>query len=118
MPRIPHFFCLVTISIFVLLEILVLYPDYRHSHRDGLDNILIILIGGIPIRHPCRWRSQLAKCKAIRAQDYKMLAVCIDVPFVGSRKSLGHRPQLLELQFLSLLSPATINILSVKPRVN
>ena len=38
-------FCLVTIGIFVLPEILVLYPTYHYSYR-GLD-ILVLLIGGI-----------------------------------------------------------------------
>jgi len=65
-------FCLVTIGIFVLLEILVLYPAYHYSYRDGLDNILVLLIGGIPIAMPTVFSvtlavgaQQLAKYKAI-----------------------------------------------------
>jgi H+-transporting ATPase len=65
-------FCLVTIGIFVLLEILVLYPAYHYSYRDGLDNILVLLIGGIPIAMPtvlsvtlAVGAQQLAKYKAI-----------------------------------------------------
>jgi len=45
-------FCMVSIGIFVLLEILILYADFRYSYRDGLDNILVLLIGGIPIAMP------------------------------------------------------------------
>jgi len=65
-------FCLVTIGIFVLLEILVLYPAYHYTYRDGLDNILVLLIGGIPIAMPtvlsvtlAVGAQQLAKYKAI-----------------------------------------------------
>ena len=65
-------FCLVTIGIFVLLEILVLYPAYHDTYRDGLDNILVLLIGGIPIAMPtvlsvtlAVGAQQLAKYKAI-----------------------------------------------------
>lgn len=39
-------------GIFVLLEILILYADFRYSYRLGLDNILVLLIGGIPIAMP------------------------------------------------------------------
>ena len=65
-------FCLVTIGTFVLLEILVLYPAYHYTYRDGLDNILVLLIGGIPIAMPtvlsvtlAVGAQQLAKYKAI-----------------------------------------------------
>jgi H+-transporting ATPase len=65
-------FCLVTIGLFVLLEILILYPAYHYSYRDGLDNILVLLIGGIPIAMPtvlsvtlAVGAQQLAKYKAI-----------------------------------------------------
>jgi H+-transporting ATPase len=65
-------FCLVSIGIFVLLEILVLYASYRFSYRRGLNNILVLLIGGIPIAMPtvlsvtlAVGAQQLAKHKAI-----------------------------------------------------
>jgi H+-transporting ATPase len=65
-------FCLVSIGIFVLLEILILYADFRYSYRRGLDNILVLLIGGIPIAMPtvlsvtlAVGAQQLAKYKAI-----------------------------------------------------
>ena len=45
-------FCLVTIGIFVIAEIFVLYAGFRWSYRSGLDNILVLLIGGIPIAMP------------------------------------------------------------------
>lgn len=67
-------FCLVSIGIFVVLEIIILYgaPSFRYSYRDGLDNILVLLIGGIPIAMPtvlsvtlAVGAQQLAKHKAI-----------------------------------------------------
>jgi H+-transporting ATPase len=65
-------FCLVSIGIFVILEILILYADFKYPYRDGLDNILVLLIGGIPIAMPtvlsvtlAVGAQQLAKHKAI-----------------------------------------------------
>jgi H+-transporting ATPase len=65
-------FCLVAIGIFVFLEIVVLYPAYHYTYRRGLDNILVLLIGGIPIAMPtvlsvtlAVGAQQLAKYKAI-----------------------------------------------------
>lgn len=65
-------FCLVTIGIFVLAEILCLYAGFRYRYRRGLDNILVLLIGGIPIAMPtvlsvtlAVGAQQLAKYKAI-----------------------------------------------------
>ncbi|KAG2210931.1 hypothetical protein INT47_000088 [Mucor saturninus] len=45
-------FCLCTISLFVLIEILVMYPKFHYKYRTGIDNILVLLIGGIPIAMP------------------------------------------------------------------
>ncbi|KAI8640035.1 plasma membrane H+-transporting ATPase [Parasitella parasitica] len=45
-------FCLCTISIFIVLEILVMYPKFHYKYRTGIDNILVLLIGGIPIAMP------------------------------------------------------------------
>ncbi|KAG8682658.1 plasma membrane H+-ATPase, partial [Ceratobasidium sp. 394] len=65
-------FCLVSIGLFVLLEIVILYPRFHYSYRRGLDNILVLLIGGIPIAMPtvlsvtlAVGAQQLAKHKAI-----------------------------------------------------
>lgn len=65
-------FCLVTIGIFVIAEILVLYAGFHYRYRQGLDNILVLLIGGIPIAMPtvlsvtlAVGAQQLAKYKAI-----------------------------------------------------
>ncbi|KAG0741849.1 hypothetical protein G6F62_007343 [Rhizopus arrhizus] len=45
-------FCLVTITLFIILEILVMYPRFHYAYRVGIDNILVLLIGGIPIAMP------------------------------------------------------------------
>ncbi|KAF9479339.1 plasma membrane H+-transporting ATPase [Pholiota conissans] len=65
-------FCLVTIGIFVIAEIFVLYAGFRFQYRRGLNNILVLLIGGIPIAMPtvlsvtlAVGATQLAKYKAI-----------------------------------------------------
>ncbi|RDB27085.1 ATPase 8, plasma membrane-type [Hypsizygus marmoreus] len=65
-------FCLVSIGIFVIAEIFCLYAGFRYSYRRGLDNILVLLIGGIPIAMPtvlsvtlAVGAQQLAKHKAI-----------------------------------------------------
>ncbi|KAK1230065.1 hypothetical protein PQX77_006881 [Marasmius sp. AFHP31] len=65
-------FCLIAIGLFIFLEIVILYPHYHYSYRRGLDNILVILIGGIPIAMPtvlsvtlAVGAQQLAKHKAI-----------------------------------------------------
>jgi len=65
-------FCLVSIGICILAEILVLYAGFRYSYRRGLDDILVLLIGGIPIAMPtvlsvtlAVGAQQLAKHKAI-----------------------------------------------------
>ena len=65
-------FCLVTIGIFVIAEIFVLYAGFRYQYRRGLDDILVLLIGGIPIAMPtvlsvtlAVGAQQLAKYKAI-----------------------------------------------------
>ncbi|KAI5117549.1 hypothetical protein M0805_004374 [Coniferiporia weirii] len=65
-------FCLVSIGIFVIAEIVVLYPAFHYTYRRGLNDILVLLIGGIPIAMPtvlsvtlAVGAQQLAKHKAI-----------------------------------------------------
>ena len=65
-------FCLVTIGIIVIAEVFVLYAGFRYRYRAGLDNILVLLIGGIPIAMPtvlsvtlAVGAQQLAKYRAI-----------------------------------------------------
>ncbi|KAG2233702.1 hypothetical protein INT48_009446 [Thamnidium elegans] len=45
-------FCLCSIGLFLVAEILVMYAGFRYSYRDGIDNLLVLLIGGIPIAMP------------------------------------------------------------------
>lgn len=65
-------FCLVSIGIFTVVVIIVQYAAYRYSYRRGINNILVLLIGGIPIAMPtvlsvtlAVGAQQLAKHKAI-----------------------------------------------------
>ncbi|XP_022996662.1 plasma membrane ATPase 4 [Cucurbita maxima] len=45
-------FCICSIAIGMLIEIIVMYPIQRRAYRDGIDNLLVLLIGGIPIAMP------------------------------------------------------------------
>ncbi|EOY26003.1 hypothetical protein QUC31_011884 [Theobroma cacao] len=45
-------FCICSIAIGMVIEILVMYPIQRRRYRDGIDNLLVLLIGGIPIAMP------------------------------------------------------------------
>ncbi|CAF0761053.1 unnamed protein product [Adineta steineri] len=65
-------FCIVGIVIFIVAEILVMYAGFRYNYRRGINNILVLLIGGIPIAMPtvlsvtlAIGAKQLSKHKAI-----------------------------------------------------
>ncbi|CAN8268392.1 unnamed protein product [Cochlearia groenlandica] len=45
-------FCICSIGIGMLIEILIMYPIQHRTYRDGIDNLLVLLIGGIPIAMP------------------------------------------------------------------
>ncbi|KAH7544680.1 plasma membrane ATPase 4 [Ziziphus jujuba] len=45
-------FCICSIAVGMLIEILVMYPIQHRKYRDGIDNLLVLLIGGIPIAMP------------------------------------------------------------------
>ncbi|KAK1364001.1 Plasma membrane ATPase [Heracleum sosnowskyi] len=45
-------FCIVSIAIGIIAEIIVMYPIQHRKYRDGIDNLLVLLIGGIPIAMP------------------------------------------------------------------
>ncbi|XP_059637810.1 ATPase 8, plasma membrane-type-like [Cornus florida] len=45
-------FCICSIGVGMILELLVMYPIQNRKYRDGIDNLLVLLIGGIPIAMP------------------------------------------------------------------
>ncbi|KAG2408045.1 ATPase 8 [Vigna angularis] len=45
-------FCICSIALGMLIEIIVMYPIQQRSYREGIDNLLVLLIGGIPIAMP------------------------------------------------------------------
>ncbi|KAJ8773927.1 hypothetical protein K2173_009358 [Erythroxylum novogranatense] len=45
-------FCICSIAVGMVIEIIVMYPIQRRKYRDGIDNLLVLLIGGIPIAMP------------------------------------------------------------------
>ncbi|KAK6151634.1 hypothetical protein DH2020_014269 [Rehmannia glutinosa] len=45
-------FCICSIAVGMVIEILVMYPIQKRKYRQGIDNLLVLLIGGIPIAMP------------------------------------------------------------------
>ncbi|KAF3452768.1 hypothetical protein FNV43_RR03201 [Rhamnella rubrinervis] len=45
-------FCICSIAVGMVIEIVVMYPIQHRKYRDGIDNLLVLLIGGIPIAMP------------------------------------------------------------------
>ncbi|XP_038696172.1 plasma membrane ATPase 4 isoform X1 [Tripterygium wilfordii] len=45
-------FCICSIAVGIIVEIIVMYPIQHREYRDGIDNLLVLLIGGIPIAMP------------------------------------------------------------------
>ncbi|KAK2644725.1 hypothetical protein Ddye_019920 [Dipteronia dyeriana] len=45
-------FCICSIAIGMFIEIIVMYPIQKRAYRSGIDNLLVLLIGGIPIAMP------------------------------------------------------------------
>ncbi|KAG8388244.1 hypothetical protein BUALT_Bualt02G0105600 [Buddleja alternifolia] len=45
-------FCICSIALGIIIEIVVMYPIQHRRYRDGIDNLLVLLIGGIPIAMP------------------------------------------------------------------
>ncbi|KAK4735328.1 hypothetical protein R3W88_009589 [Solanum pinnatisectum] len=45
-------FCICSIAVGMIIEIVVMYPIQHRKYRPGIDNLLVLLIGGIPIAMP------------------------------------------------------------------
>ncbi|KAL5782910.1 hypothetical protein ACOSP7_007939 [Xanthoceras sorbifolium] len=45
-------FCICSIAVGIIAEIIIMYPVQRRKYRQGIDNLLVLLIGGIPIAMP------------------------------------------------------------------
>ncbi|KAG0346348.1 plasma membrane H+-ATPase [Podila humilis] len=45
-------FCIVSIAIFLVIEVIVMYAGFKYTYRRGINNLLVLLIGGIPIAMP------------------------------------------------------------------
>ncbi|ESW07792.1 hypothetical protein PHAVU_010G159400 [Phaseolus vulgaris] len=45
-------FCICSIALGMVIEIIVMYPIQHRPYRKGIDNLLVLLIGGIPIAMP------------------------------------------------------------------
>ncbi|CAO2201129.1 unnamed protein product [Urochloa humidicola] len=45
-------FCIAAIGVGIVVEVIVMYAIQHRKYRDGIDNLLVLLIGGIPIAMP------------------------------------------------------------------
>ncbi|CAK9146188.1 unnamed protein product [Ilex paraguariensis] len=45
-------FCICSIAVGMVIEIIAIYGIHQRSYRVGIDNLLVLLIGGIPIAMP------------------------------------------------------------------
>lgn len=45
-------FCICSIAVGMAVEIIVMFPIQHRAYRNGIDNLLVLLIGGIPIAMP------------------------------------------------------------------
>ncbi|KAH9665529.1 ATPase 10 plasma membrane-type [Citrus sinensis] len=45
-------FCICFIAVGMIIEIIVMFPIQHRSYRDGINNLLVLLIGGTPIAMP------------------------------------------------------------------
>ncbi|KAG8073732.1 hypothetical protein GUJ93_ZPchr0006g40992 [Zizania palustris] len=45
-------FCICSIAIGVIVEVIIMFPIQHRSYREGINNVLVLLIGGIPIAMP------------------------------------------------------------------
>ncbi|KAL4567224.1 hypothetical protein LXL04_022800 [Taraxacum kok-saghyz] len=45
-------FCICSIAVGMVIEIIVIYGIHQREYRVGIDNLLVLLIGGIPIAMP------------------------------------------------------------------
>ncbi|XP_014515680.1 plasma membrane ATPase 4 [Vigna radiata var. radiata] len=45
-------FCICSIAVGMVIEIIAMYPIQHRPYRNGIDNLLVLLIGGIPIAMP------------------------------------------------------------------
>ncbi|KAI5679524.1 hypothetical protein M9H77_00751 [Catharanthus roseus] len=45
-------FCICSIAVGMILEIIVMFPIQHRPYRTGINNLLVLLIGGIPIAMP------------------------------------------------------------------
>ncbi|PIA45704.1 hypothetical protein AQUCO_01600142v1 [Aquilegia coerulea] len=45
-------FCICSIGVGMLIEVVVMYGIQHRRYREGIDNLLVLLIGGIPIAMP------------------------------------------------------------------
>ncbi|XP_038683916.1 LOW QUALITY PROTEIN: ATPase 10, plasma membrane-type-like [Tripterygium wilfordii] len=66
-------FCICSIAVGMVLEIIVMFPIQHRSYRNGINNLLVLLIGGIPIAMPTVLSVTLAIGSHRLSQQVKIL---------------------------------------------
>ncbi|XP_039043806.1 uncharacterized protein LOC120183107 [Hibiscus syriacus] len=70
-------FCICSIAVGMITEIIVMYPIQHREYRPGIDNLLVLLIGGIPIAMPhssvCYNGNRVSSCSQPMMPKHLML---------------------------------------------
>lgn len=62
----------------MIIEIVVMYPIQHRDYRPGIDNLLVLLIGGIPIAMPTVLSVTMAIGAHRLAQQVLLASLCYD----------------------------------------
>ncbi|KNA13259.1 hypothetical protein SOVF_118430 [Spinacia oleracea] len=115
-------FCICSIAVGMLIEIIVIYALHQRPYRVGIDNLLVLLIGGIPIAMPTvlsvtmaigshRLAQQGAITKRMTAIEEMagMDVLCSDKTGTLTLNKLTVDKNLIEVQLQALLNITKLN---------
>eukprot|EP01018_Ginkgo_biloba_P010991 Gb_14669 [translate_table: standard] len=71
-------FCICSIVLGMIIEIIVMYPIQRRRYRVGINNLLVLLIGGIPIAMPTVLSGAITKRMTAIEEMAGMDVLCSD----------------------------------------
>lgn len=91
-------FCICSIAVGMFVEIIVMYPIQHRAYRPGIDNLLVLLIGGIPIAMPTVLSVTMAIGSHRLAQQ-----VCISLMTVLTKWWPGQKAQKLLYYILNCI---------------
>ncbi|KAI3858962.1 hypothetical protein MKW98_028695 [Papaver atlanticum] len=119
-------FCICSIAVGIVIEIIVMYPIQHRAYRTGIDNLLVLLIGGIPIAMPSvlsvtmaigshRLSQQGAITKRMTAIEEMagMDVLCSDKTGTLTLNKLSVDKNLIEV-FMEGVNPATVILMAAR----